>query len=383
MAMPVQRRRPRHWLRRAVPRRDAAAYLRLTLVAFAVSVLGTRAYLAATGYPQIGGGTLHIAHALWGGLLLFFASLLPLLVANRQALTTAAVLSGVGVGLFIDEVGKFITTDNDYFFSAAAPIAYAVFLLTVLVGLRFVGQSRNQSPQADLHAAFNLLTDALDADLTPARRAELEQRLRAAATPDPDADAADAAGEEELRHLAADLLKVISSSPLQSVPVRPQRLRRLLRWLDAFADRWLTEPRLRIGLLVGLAVLGLVAVSDLTVITAVAGDLSDGSTSRVTDLANRFTRVEIRDVRGEVLLLARVVLDVIAGVFLVAAAVLLARGRRRTAVQLAQYGLLLFLTVVNLLLFYLEQFAAAAGAVIQLTLLLGVRRYQDQFIEEP
>ena len=125
--MPVQRRRPRQWLCRTVPRSDAAAHLQLTLVAFAVSVLGTRTYLAATGYPQIGGGTLHIAHALWGGLMLFVALSLPLLVANRQALTTAAVLSGVGVGLFIDEVGKFITADNDYFFPAAAPIAYAVF----------------------------------------------------------------------------------------------------------------------------------------------------------------------------------------------------------------------------------------------------------------
>jgi hypothetical protein len=312
--------------------------------------------------------------------MLFVASLLPLLVANRQALTTAAVLSGVGVGLFIDEVGKFITADNDYFFPAAAPIAYSVFLLTVLVGLRFVRRSRSRSPRAQLHAAFDLLAGALDADLTPPRRAELERRLRAAATCSEDTDAP---GEEELRHLAAGLLKVVSSSRLQLASVRPQRLRRLVRRLNALADRWLTEPRLRIGLLVGLAVLGLVAVSDLTVITAVAGDLSDGSNSRVTDLANRFTRVEIEDVRGMVFLLARALLDVIAGCLLVVAAALLVRGRRRTAVALAQHGLLLFLTVVNLLLFYFEQFAAAAGALVQLILLLGVRRYQNQFIEEP
>jgi hypothetical protein len=39
---------------------------------------------------------------------LFIASLLPLIFANRRVYDWAAVLSGVGVGLFIDEVGKFI-----------------------------------------------------------------------------------------------------------------------------------------------------------------------------------------------------------------------------------------------------------------------------------
>ena len=39
-------------------------------VAAAASFVGTRAYLALTGYPQIGGHGLHISHLLWGGLLM-------------------------------------------------------------------------------------------------------------------------------------------------------------------------------------------------------------------------------------------------------------------------------------------------------------------------
>jgi hypothetical protein len=39
---------------------------------------------------------------LWGGVLLFLAALLPLLLSNRWALTAAALLCGSGVGLFID-----------------------------------------------------------------------------------------------------------------------------------------------------------------------------------------------------------------------------------------------------------------------------------------
>jgi len=69
----------------------------------------TRYYLEWVSYPQIGGGELHIAHLLWGGLTLFIVGLLPLIFANRRTYDWAAVLSGVDVGLFIDD-----TKNNDY-----------------------------------------------------------------------------------------------------------------------------------------------------------------------------------------------------------------------------------------------------------------------------
>ena len=42
-------------LRGPVPREDAARNVRLVAVAFGVTVVVTRLYLALTGYPQIGG----------------------------------------------------------------------------------------------------------------------------------------------------------------------------------------------------------------------------------------------------------------------------------------------------------------------------------------
>ena len=100
---------PERGVRSPVKREGAERYLLLSLVSFAASVIVTRTFLELTGYPQIGNSELHIAHVLWGGLLLFIASLLPLILSNRWAFNTSAILSGVGVGLFIDEVGKFIT----------------------------------------------------------------------------------------------------------------------------------------------------------------------------------------------------------------------------------------------------------------------------------
>ncbi len=55
---------------RLIQREAAERYLFLTLIGFAVSVAVTRFFLSITNYPQIGSGELHIAHVLWGGLLL-------------------------------------------------------------------------------------------------------------------------------------------------------------------------------------------------------------------------------------------------------------------------------------------------------------------------
>jgi len=125
-------------IRKPVKREDAEQYLVITLLSFAASVILIRLFLELTGYPQVGNSELHIAHVLWGGLLLFAASLLSLIFANRWVYKVSALLAGVGVGLFIDEVGKFITQSNNYFYPAAAPIIYAFFCLPYCFTFRCV-----------------------------------------------------------------------------------------------------------------------------------------------------------------------------------------------------------------------------------------------------
>ena len=159
--------------RSPVRRDQAESYLLTSLVAFAVTVIVTRVFLELTGYPQIGNSVLHIAHALWGGLLLFVAALLPLVLVNRWALKASALLGGIGTGLFVDEVGKFITQANDYFFPPALSIIYGFFLLTLLVYLYFRRPHR-PDPRTAMYHAFEGLQDALDGDLNPEEADRIE-----------------------------------------------------------------------------------------------------------------------------------------------------------------------------------------------------------------
>ncbi len=168
---------PVRQIRSPVRREGASRYLLLVLISFAASVTLTRLFLQLTGYPRIGAGSLHIAHVLWGGLLLFVAALLPLLLANRWASTASALLAGAGTGLFIDEVGKFITSTNNYFYPPAAPIIYVFFLLTVWIYFQ-IRKSPSQDPRAAFYRVLDGLEEVLDRDLEPAEQAELVRRLQ-------------------------------------------------------------------------------------------------------------------------------------------------------------------------------------------------------------
>lgn len=108
------------------------------------TIIVIRSFLILTGFPRIGGESFHIAHMLWGGLALTAALLISLLQrqANRELL---AALGGVGFGFFIDEIGKFVTSDNNYFYDGSFFLMYVTILGLWLIARGIVVRSEKQA----------------------------------------------------------------------------------------------------------------------------------------------------------------------------------------------------------------------------------------------
>ncbi|WP_338837413.1 hypothetical protein [Gordonia polyisoprenivorans] len=192
------------------------------------TILVTRAYLRLTGYPQIGGGTLHIAHALWGGALMMIALIVGWLFLGATVRLAAVALGGIGFGLFLDEVGKFVTKNNDYFYGPSAEIMY-ILVVVVLVISRVVRDLAKPTVAEALANAASIAADGVSHGLPPRRRTQAHWFL---------AYAADRGGDPTQIATIRELLSTSATGPDRLVALRA----RAVRLIPGFArsPRWVT-----------------------------------------------------------------------------------------------------------------------------------------------
>lgn len=225
------------------------------LVVTVLTVLVTRGALALTGFPQLGGGGLHVAHVLWGGLLMAVALVGALSWAGPVVRPLAALVGGIGFGLFVDEIGKFVTSDNDYFFEPTASLIYLVVVLLVLAGEAIHGR-RAPDPHETLAAAADLAVAGIAGGFSTRARRQARELAEAAG---------DVRGAAEVRAL----LDVVEDDAREL----PDPISAVSRWVVATSRRvvrvrWL--PRLTVAVLavatlatVGRGVSLIVAGADL------------------------------------------------------------------------------------------------------------------------
>jgi hypothetical protein len=358
---------PSQGIRSPVKREGAERYVLLSLVSFAASVILTRLFLELTGYPQIATSTLHIAHVLWGGLLLFVAALLPLILANRWALNWSAILSGLGVGLFIDEVGKFITQANDYFYPPAAPIIYAFFLLTVLVYLR-VRRPPARTPRNELYRILDGLTEVLDHHLDEHERIELENRLLVVGkeTDDPN-----------LKRLVRALIDFLEEEHIHLASPKVGWLERAGASFTALLRRLATQRRLKMFLIFSLGLMGVLIMIEFAYLVWL---IPAPEAALEAFVARLIERGVIESPAAAIWFIIRVILEGITGVLLIFAGGLITVRRERTGIQVATITLIIWLTVINVLIFYQDQFGAVIIALAQFFVLLALTYYRRKYL---
>jgi len=333
------------------PRRFDLSSLQDTVLVCAVAtVLVIRLQLWITNYPQLGGGRLHIAHLLWGGLLMLIAIGLLLSYLGPKVRRTAAVLGGIGFGFFVDELGKFITSDNDYFFKPAAGVIYVVFVLLFFL-TRWLRRRGALTPQEALVNAAELVREAALHDLDARERERAFALLDRADPKDPLV--------EPLRALMVEI---------QSLPVRPPG--RTTRWARAIRARYyllIEKPWFPRLLRIGFTLLGILAVVQVfgfvfNVIVVVNGSHITFSVTRAVD---DFSQVSLYSWLNVASVVAQTVL-------LWIGIVRFPRSRLMGYVWIER-SLLVSICFTQVFVFVQSQFGAVFGLAVSLVLLVTLR----------
>ncbi len=299
------------------------------LVAAVASFLGIRAFLALTGYPQVGSNGIHVAHMLWGGLLMVVALMLLLAYLDRPVEHAAAVIAGLGFGTFIDEIGKFVTSDNNYFFRPAIALIYTVFIAAFLVGRTLLGEQRRLSRTEALANALVLLAGTLERPLDTIDRARIQRLLG-------QADPATAVTRFANDYLAA----------LPAAPTREGILVRINRRVARGYENLMANPWAESALIVGVVVYAAAALIGVTLVTVSSRANADGQTSTFAVTAQ--------------------LVSTIAGAVCIGIGVVSLRESRIAAYHWFMRGLLVWILITQVFVFYSSQLAGLGGLVIDL-----------------
>jgi hypothetical protein len=336
-------------VRTAVRRQHSEDNLLIYLIAFGVTVIFTRVFLQLTGFPQLGNSVLHIAHALWGGLLLSIAVLLPLIWTNRWIIRASALLSGAGIGLFVDEVGKFITQTNDYFFPPALSIIYSFMLLNVFAYLYF-RRPQKTDPREALYHALEGLQEALDIDLDRGEASRIEAHLAIARNSERD----------EIVALADALSTYLLGVRGHLAKAEPGLLKRITMKVDAFG--------MRIGRRVLRNIISIVLIIWTVFVISYIAVLVTGLPTLNPQIIE--WRVPL------------IIVQIVIGGFMLIAAVAWVIGNEKRGLEFAIFGFLLSLVAFQTLYFYLSQFSAITTTLIQLFFILILAAYRRWYMRE-
>jgi pimeloyl-ACP methyl ester carboxylesterase len=322
------------------------------LVSAIATVIVIRIFLEATGYPQLGGGGLHIAHVLWGGLGMLIAIVLLLLYLTSTTRLVAALVGGAGFGAFVDELGKFVTSDNDYFFKPTAAILYALFVILFLA-TREIRRFRALSPEECLVNAVELAESLAMGTLTADDRDRALQLLTRA---------------DQAHPLVAPL-----RASFLAAEVAPMSFARL-RWMGSagartyaaiVSSRWFRRILAAIFIFAGVAFV-------LTAVATVA--LLGGAFFGVLDAQ---VALDEETSSGVIASVIQAIAGIVAGVLIVRGVFALRRSRIR-AYRAFELAILVDLLLAQPFAFLDVGFGASVDVFIDLALLATLRLLQSQ-----
>lgn len=341
-----------HLLKRA-PRNVNLGALHLTFFVAAITTeLCIRTQLYLTHYPQLGGHGLHIAHLLWGGLFMVVALAILLSLLGRRARQVAALVAGIGFGFFIDELGKFITADNNYFYKPAAGLIYLIFIALYL-GSRAFQRHRGLNEAERVRNAIELIGEATQGPF------KVEYRDQALAL----------LGEVPATHPLRDPLIELAGDIDTTPNPNPPWFRRFADGVAARYARW-SEQRWFHGVVVGVfvfwALASILAIVGLILAFGFAGDAARAGFEE--DSVGHLNFVNW----------ATLASTAVSTLFVILGLMRMARGDRLDAYRWLTWALLVSIFVTRVFVFVESQFGAVFGVAVDILLLISVQLMAKQ-----
>ncbi len=333
------------------------------LVCAVLTILIVRTQLYLTNYPQLGGHGLHIAHLLWGGLLMLIAISALLAFISPGIRQVAAVIGGVGLGLFIDELGKFVTADNNYFFKPTAAIIYCFFIVAFL-SVRQLARRKAYSQREYLVNVIEIVKEAALRDMDVSEHRRAAALLARCDQSDPLVP--------ELRLL----LDHVRSRPLPPPSPVTRWVRHLRAWLIGVVDQP-GFPTIIVTLFV-LWVLG----SLLQIISLIVFATSGLSPQPVFRLGHRITDNPLGSGELNFIQWCDFSASVLATLFVLIGLNRFRQGNRTGAFLMFERALLISIFFTQVFAFVHSQFAAVFGFLFDVSLFLVVRTILSHDLEE-
>lgn len=259
---------------------------------------------------------------------------------NKEVKYIASIVGGVGFGTFIDELGKFITNDNNYFYQPTIALIYVIFVLLYL-GARSVEKYFHYRKDEYAINALEMTKQALMHDLdTEEKKLALKYLQKS----------------DQDNQLVEIIRKALNSSEV--IPVaKPNLLHKFRNYLRKKYDSLIKSKKF-IYVFVRVFVI-------LSIINFLYAFFTFKSADSLADWGQLTT-------------------SVVSGIFVLIGIYEINKDSRKSGYEMFKYAVLVSIFLTQFFLFWEEQLSAIFGLFFSLTILSMLQYiiYQEDLLEK-
>lgn len=343
-------------------KREDASESVLTVMIWAIfSLILVRIFLKLTGYPQLGRGSWHISHALFGGLIMTVGMVVSLTLQGRSVKKVAAGIFGFGLGWFIDEVGKYLTRDSNYFFRPAVLIIY-IFFVGLFFIYRYLERYKAKSNAELYQSVINQIRGIEGEFLPKSSKKSIVRKLEKIM----------ASKDESYKTMAEKMLVVIKKMKVK----KDQKKGRAMNWTKGVLKKGYDKIFKR-----KLVVWALWTYSIYFSVTKIWDMVMIGTSKQKMMMIQHFYKDYNFFGKSDIYMIVfEIIFEVIAAILFLTGARYFWSKKRLRGIRFFKYGLYVGIFLVSICRFYFEQWDGLDEVAISILLLGWLDQYQKELV---